>query len=256
MTMNDASSSAVPTPAPRLQPYTAKLVDRNVYNEKFQLLKLELIQPNKLQFTAGQYIIISVPGIAQRKSYSIASPPSVDHALDLLVDVTPQGPGSKYLQSSPIGTVMSFMAPVGGFTVPARTSPMGQEEDSLVFVATGSGIAPMKSMLTDLLVYQKDERPIILYWGLRFAEEQFWFEDFEEMARTHKNFTFHPILSRPPESWPLCRGRVTDCLGIHTLPERAGYFLCGNGDMIKDARALLMEKGVKPEHLHNESFHG
>jgi ferredoxin-NADP reductase len=240
----------------RLQPFTAKLSERFVLNEKFIQLRLELTQPNRLYFRAGQYVLLTVPTTPQKKSYSICSAPAMDHAIEMLVDISPQGHGTKYLSAIQPGEVVQFMAPVGQFVIAAPDTPVGANEKSLVFIATGSGIAPFKGILEDLLITQNDQRPMVLYWGLRHAQDQFWFNEFTQLAQQHANFTFHPVLSQAPVNWHLCRGRVTDCLLVHPLPQdQVGYYLCGNSAMITDVKALLETKHVPLQHIHHEKFY-
>jgi ferredoxin-NADP reductase len=240
----------------KLQPFTAKMSERRILNEKFQSLRFELVEPSRLRFTAGQYILLTVPTTPQKKSYSITTSPSTEHAFELMIELAPQGHGVKYLTSLQPGDEIKFMAPVGLFTLAAPESPIGQAEKAFVFIATGSGIAPFKSILEDLLISKNEQRPIILYWGLRYAEDQFWFNEFQQLAQQHKNFTFHPTLSKAPDNWQLCRGRVTDCLLIHPMPvEQAGYYLCGSSAMIGDVKELLTKQGVPAQHIHHEKFY-
>jgi NAD(P)H-flavin reductase len=234
--------------------YTAKLTQRRDFNETFFQLYFELMEPNRLEFKSGQYVLLNVPGEGKKKSYSICSSPQTQHAIELLIDSAPDGPGSRYLKALKVGETITFMAPFGNFVLPPVGSPLEQAETSLAFVATGSGIAPMPSFLDDLLVARGDKRPITLYWGLRYAEDQFWYEEFSEMAQIHPNFRFHPVLSRAPEEWPLCRGRVTDCLTVHAQAPNTGYYLCGSSAMIDDVSAILAKQGVLKEHIHHERF--
>lgn len=239
-----------------LQSYTATLSDRKVLTPTFHQLRFELKSPNRIEFQAGQYILLSVPTTPQRKSYSIASAPQVDHAFELLVDLAPQGHGTQYLESLQLGDEISFMAPVGLFVIAPADSAQGQQEQALEFVATGSGIAPFKGILEDLLIAKNDQRPIKLYWGLRYSTDQFWFDEFSQLAQQHPNFSFHPTLSKPPDEWQLCRGRVTDCLLVHPQPPvPTGYYLCGNSAMIGDVKRILAEKGVPETHVHHEKFY-
>lgn len=247
--------TAAPAQPMNIQTFRARLAESTVYNDKFIQLHFELIEPNRLKFRAGQYLQLTVPGTPQKKSYSICSDPQVDHAVAVLVDVTPHGPGSNYLENLKPGEEVTFMAPFGRFVVEPRETPVGSAEKNLVFVATGSGIAPIRAMLEDLLIYQADDRPMTLHWGLRQAGDQCWYEDFELLSQQHPNFRFHPVLSQAPDSWPLCRGRVTDCLMVHDLPPDAGYYLCGSAAMIADVRDLLLKKGVTEEHVHHEKFY-
>ncbi|MCD8484067.1 FAD-binding oxidoreductase [Candidatus Woesebacteria bacterium] len=192
------NTPAAATVAPRIQTFSARLSEKQIYNDIYTLYHFELSAPPRIAFTAGQYVLLTVPGTPYRRSYSIASEPDLEHAIELLVDLRPQGEATRYLGGLELGAEIEFMGPVGSFTVPRLDSVLGQEESELWFVATGSGIAPFRSMIEDLLVDDADTRPITLVWGLRHAEHQFWYDEFTQLAEQHANFTFRPCcLSRP-----------------------------------------------------------
>lgn len=238
-----------------IQNFSARVADSTLLTDKFHYLHLELIEPKRIEFTAGQYILLSVPGTEQKKSYSIASSPEMNHAIELLVDVSPLGVGTTYINNLKLGDMVRFAAPSGQFAVAQSGTPAGDAEKALVFIATGSGIAPIKSMILDQLQTRKDARSITLYWGLRLETDLCWLDEFEELVRTFPNFQFHPVLSKAEAEWPLCRGRVTDCLAIHPMNPETGYYLCGNKQMIEDVHLYLLQKNVTPEHIHNEKFY-
>jgi len=231
------------------QKYTARFEDKTEHNQKFTQYAFELLEPNEMEFQAGQYVSIQVDDQGTRRSYSICSTPDIKHGFELLLDLEPQGVGSKFFQNLQFGQEISLLGPLGNFTL------ANQGEDALVLVATGSGVAPFRSMILDLLQVKKDPRPIILYWGLRYAQQMFWQDEFEELAQNFANFKFHPVLSRPSEEWILCSGRVTDCLSVHSLPENAGYYLCGGKQMVLDCISMLQSLSVKPENVHHENFY-
>ncbi|HAV15093.1 MAG TPA: hypothetical protein DCX25_02075 [Candidatus Pacebacteria bacterium] len=236
------------------QQYTAKVSDSLEYNQKFYSITFELVEPHTLSFKAGQYILLNVPGTEQKKSYSIVSPPSLDHAVELLVDNTPRGYGTRYLGSLRPGDSVSFLAPVGMFGIESQETEIGQQEKALVFVATGSGISALHSIILDQLQNKHDARKMVLYWGLRYTQDSFWIQEFQELEKTFSNFSLHLVFSQAGDDWTLCRGRVTDCLSVHPMVEYAGYYLCGNGGMIKEVQQLLLARGVKQEHIHHEKF--
>jgi len=238
-----------------IQEYRARLSERVQLNPRFAELRFELVEPNRLEFRAGQYVMVKVPGIPHTRSYSIASAPRVNHAIELLVDMQPQGPGTKYLDSLQPGQEIEFKAPVGIFTVPDQDSPLGQGEKELLFLATGSGVAPYKGILEDLLLAKKDPRLVTLIWGLRYEVDQFWYEEFRLLAQEHQNFSFQPVLSKPQQEWGFHTGHVTDVLRIQDEYDQRGFYLCGSNAMILEARHILSEKGVDPKHVHSESFH-
>jgi ferredoxin-NADP reductase len=236
-----------------VQKCIAALSDRQQLTEKFQHLYFEMKEPNVLAFEAGQYVSIGFPDSPLRRSYSIASSPVNTHGFELLIDTTPQGIGTKYLTGLAPGAEISCLAPMGVFVL--AKDEQAAKEKSLVFVATGSGVAPLRSMILWLLQTQNDQRQIWLYWGLRYEQDMFWEDEFQEMSQLFPNFHFHITLSRAGQEWPLCRGRVTDCLSIHQLPPDAGYYLCGNKPMIEEVSALLAQKGIPKEFVHHEKFY-
>src|SRR3989344_947779 len=228
--------------------FRARVAEKQMLAIKFLWLHLELVQPDRIEFTAGQYIMMRVLGAETLRHYSICSAPSEDHAIELLVDVGPQGLGSKYLQDLKLGDEVEFMAPAGRFVV--------AEEKELWFVATGSGISSIKSMILDLLVDKKDSRPMWLHWGLLYPEDVFWFTNFAELAEEYDNFTFDPVLSGPSGGWKFCEGHVFECVvKHHNNFSTIGAYLCGNKAMIEEVSAKLREKGVDQEKIHSEEFY-
>lgn len=232
------------------QRFTARLEDRIVHNDKFVQYTFELVSPHLIQFAAGQYVSMKVSERGERRSYSICSPPGVQHSFELLVDISPQGIGSLYIESLKLGDEVDVLAPMGVFTLASSGV-----EQSLAFVATGSGITPFRSMILHLLQEQLDTRPITLYWGLRYAQDLFWQNDFQDLAEAFPNFKFHPVLSKAADEWPLCRGRVTDCLAVHGVPPNTGFYICGNEHMVKDTIQLLQQGGVSETFIHHEKFY-
>ena len=231
--------------------FKARVAENSRLASKFQHLHLELVEPHRLEFVAGQYVMMRVPGAETLRHYSITSTPSEDHAIELLVDVGPQGPGSKYLQELKPGDGVEFMAPGGKFVVAEGT------EEKLIFVATGSGISPIRSMIENLLVDKKDKRPMWLHWGLRHPEDVFWFSEFAVWAEDYDNFTFDPVLSRPNEGWKFCSGHTSECVAKHHKNfSEMGAYLCGNKVMIEEVTKLLVDKGVPMERIHREEFYG
>jgi ferredoxin-NADP reductase len=230
--------------------YIARLSDKLVLNSKYTKFSFELVTPNVMEFTAGQYISIAMPAGGYRRSYSLCSTPNITHGFELLVDVVPNGMGVKYLNSLKFGDQINFLGPIGLFTVAPEV-----QAGPLVFVATASGIAPFRSMILDQLQIKQHPEKIQLYWGSRRVEELFWQDEFEELMTSYPQFQFHPVISQPLAEWPLCRGRVTDCLLVHQLIPNAHYYLCGNAAMIEDMITLLMKRGVPKDSIHREKFY-
>lgn len=227
----------------------AKLADKIIQNQKFVQYFFELIEPHEVQFQAGQYVSLKVSERGDRRSYSICSSPEKNHGFELLIDISPQGLGTSFLSEMTLGQEVDVLMPLGVFTV-----SQASDEQAVIFLGTGSGIAPFRSMILDQLQAKHDTRPIVLHWGLREVNQLFWQDEFQELAESFPNFHFHPVISRPTNEWPLCRGRVTDCLRTHEFNQQAGYYLCGNAAMLQETLTILQEKGILPGHIHHEKF--
>lgn len=232
------------------QLYTAILEDKLIYNSKFTHYSFELREPHRLEFQAGQYVSIQVADDGSRRLYSIISSPSITHGFEILVESIAHGLGSRFLEQLKFGDEISLLAPMGEFTINHT-----QDERAIHFIATGSGIAPIRCMLFDLLQNRQDSRKIQLYWGLRHPNDLIWQNDFLNLSETYSNFKFHPVMSQPLDEWTLCRGRVTDCLLVHDLMTQAGYYLCGSQEMVADVTKILIEKEVDKKFIHSEKYY-
>ncbi|MFZ5376565.1 MAG: ferredoxin--NADP reductase [Patescibacteria group bacterium] len=231
------------------QQFIARFEDKQQLNDKFWLYSFELENPFRMEFEAGQYVSIKINAQGERRAYSIASSPEVNHGFELLLDVEPNGLGVHYLQNLQFGDKVSMMSPMGRFVL--QQEP---REAALTLVATGSGIAPLRGMVLWLLQAQHDTRPIVLHWGLRSTDHLAWEEDFTDLMQAFPNFKFHPVISQAPQAWPLCKGHVTDCLNYHQHLPESGYYLCGSREMVEDTKALLLAKGISPMAIHHEMF--
>jgi NAD(P)H-flavin reductase len=237
-----------------MQKFKAKVSRHELLAGSFQYFHFELMEPHRIDFQAGQYIILTVDeekGI--RRNYSIASGPEMNHAIELLIDIWPKGSGSMYLASLAPGDEIEFVGPVGSFMVK-------EEDRELLFVATGSGIAPLRAMVFDQLITKKNTNPIRLWWGMRYQKDCFWVEDFDVLEKEHSNFQWDLSLSRPPEGWPLHSGHVTG----HVLEyvkqvsskkrQSLVVYLCGNRQMIEEVSTNLKEVGILDNQIHFEKF--
>lgn len=233
------------------QKFTAKVAEHIELNQKFHSLRLELVEPHRLEFTAGQYISVAIglpaqAGGGERRAYSITSTPATKHAVDLLVDVEPAGKGATFMRNLKPGDAVEFLAPLGRFVAAA--------EPKLLFVATGSGIAPFKSMIFDLLEEKKDQREIWLLWGLRKVEEMFWEEEWRQINEYYANFHYRLMISRPPGMWPLVSGHVDKELSDVKLDSSWGVYLCGNQEMIAEVEQMVQNRGVLAAKIHKEKY--
>jgi len=214
-------------------------------------ITLRLLEPTQIEFKAGQFISFEVVKEGLKfplvRPYSIASPPSQRERVALLLNLIPGGPASTFLFGLKEGDEIRFTGPAGSFYLrddPAR---------DFLFVATGTGIAPFRSMLLTLFE-RGTSRAVTLYWGLRSQRDLYYQDELETLARAHPNFSFLTTLSRPEDGWKGARGRVTRLVEerIATVANLDVY-LCGNSGMIKNVTEIVRGKGLCP--IHREKFY-
>jgi len=223
----------------------ATCVSNNKISSTYQDLVFEM--PAGFNFMAGQYLTCRVSP-DRLNSYSIAGKVG-DSRLGLLVDTKPGGPGSKYFAAIKPGDKMPSLGPFGKFVLNLND---GAEE--LIFLGTGSGVAPLKAMIEAAFV-QGVTKPMKLYFGLRHREDIFWNDYFDRLQAEHNNFKFALCLSQPDESWQGTSGHITDLVkaDYKDLSHAAGY-LCGGIKMIEEAREVLVELAMPETRVYHEKF--
>ena len=91
-------------------------------------------------------------------------------------------------------------------------------------------------------------------WGLRFVEDMFWEDDWQEIDEFYPNFHYRLVLSKPPEKWPLATGHVGDEIKNLNLDKDWGVYLCGNQEMVAEVKQMVQDKGVPEAQIHFEKF--
>lgn len=209
-------------------------------NEK--ILRVDFDLTSKLEFTPGQFVNLLV-GPNTYRSYSICSD-SRKLPLSIVASVAHTGIGSDYLKALKKGDSLEMLAPCGFF---ALKKPFAK---NLVFVATGTGIAPFISMFHELL-REKFEGNVVFYFGVRNPKELFFQNVLDSFKKQFSNFDYTLCFSRECGEDPCSLGRVTKFLEVR---ESSHYYLCGHPEMIKDIIKLLEDQGVSKDNIFTEKF--
>lgn len=235
-----------------------------IYTEKEELapdvyrFRFSLQHGQKLAFQAGQYMILFVPQdkeIPARRLYSILTPPTQTDFFDLVLDIFPNGVGSQYLMRRSVGDLVMFQGPAGMFTLkePAKET---------IFIATGTGIVPMKSIFDTHSLSQSH-----LLWGVPTYKDSYFFKQLKTLADRNRNFHFTICLSRErsleivpqADRKHFIIGRVTtgfkeklagEVVTLSTL----NYYLCGGREVVESLRQFLAGTGIPKERVHFEKF--
>jgi phenol hydroxylase P5 protein len=210
------------------------------------------IDGDGVEFQAGQYINLSVPGVEQPRAFSIASSPSEPNTIELNIRLVEGGVATTVLHKDvDVGDTLKFTAPLGRFFVRKSAS------DAMIFCAGGSGLSSPKSMILDLLE-AGDTRSITLVYGARTKEELYYLELFETLAEKHSNFTYLAVLSDEPltSDWCGARGFVHELVNEHFNNRFSDHkaYLCGPPLMLDACISALMQGRLFEEHIFMESF--
>jgi ferredoxin-NADP reductase len=217
-------------------------------------LSFERTDGAPLAFEAGQWMSLVLPLAAgeARRSYSIASPPMGTPRFEIAVTHVQGGPGSSYLHQLPMGEVVRTIGPQGFFT---RAKGKGLPA---LFVATGTGVTPLRSMLHDALASSATE-PLWLVFGVRHASDMLYADELAKLARAYPNARVEFTLSQPPEGWTGRRGYVqTHVRALWEELAKVGpphAYVCGLQRMVGSVRDLLRkDMNVPREQVHSERY--
>lgn len=222
--------------------YTGTIREITPLTEHVLHITCTLPEKTALEFAAGQYATVIIDQ-KTRRQYSFCSDPKQTHEVSFVVDTTPGGPGSRFFQEKRVGEEVQFLAPLGLFVLHKTTQ-------KTLFVATGTGIAPIRSMILAGVA----TTPMTLYWGLRHEEDVYWDREFTNLAARYPTFHYHLVLSQPTPTWKGMTGHVTEFVKLYPgLPDITAY-LCGNNHMVAEVTQLLVELQVPPEAIYTELF--
>ncbi len=194
------------------------------------------------QFKPGQFVMIDLPieSKISYRSYSIASAPSNDNVFELIIVLNPTGLGTPFMWNHyEVGMKVPVAGPIGKFTLPEKI------DHDLCLIATGTGIAPLRSMLHHIVNSNIEHQNIYMLFGNRYQKDILYRQEMELFDAQHEKFRFIPVLSREDAStW---NGRTGY---VHAVYEEifadhrpASFYLCGWKNMILEARDRLTGMG-------------
>jgi propane monooxygenase reductase subunit len=218
-------------------------------------LVLKVTDPEGLEFNAGQYVDIGVPGAEdEHRSFSMANAPGEPDRLEFMIKLYEGGRFSGLLDNGngiSVGDELKCKGPFGMFTL-RDSSPR-----RLVFIAGGAGMAPILSLLRSM-AEKGTERPATFYYGARTQDDLFALEEMERFESVLPDFTFVPALSEDEEGggWEGEAGLITDVVDRLEDDDLADVdaYLCGPPPMVDAAIALLERRGVPESHIYFDRF--
>ncbi len=232
-----AGAKAIP-----IRTLPARVADVDIRGD-VAILTVALPKAPAFKFHAGQYMEILLKD--GTRSYSIASAPSQTDTLEFHVRHRPNGLFSPQLFSGSLksGAIIRLRGPLGSFYLNDDTP-----NKPLILLATGTGFAPIKAILHQLIASQPN-RPVHLYHGARTTAGLYDQTALHQLLAQLPNAHYTPVLSRPDPDWQGATGYITQHL-LRDHPDLSAHevYACGSPDMIRDSQAALTTQAKLPEH--------
>ena len=205
---------------------------------------------HSFDYLAGQAVIMGPHGAAVRRPFSIACSPeraAEMHALEMLIAL--EG-GSEDLTWATAGALVDVEGPIGTFTFPASL-----DQSRVLFVAGGTGIAPVRAMLDHVLRRYPSERVSLLY-STRRSDEFAFVEELRAHERAGRLELHQTVTRDDGTSWDGKRGRIgrSHFEAVLHEPRATLCFVCGPPSLVSDSAATLSELGVPDTLIRTEDW--
>lgn len=205
------------------------------------------LPPNQqLNYHPGQYVdVIGKGGL--RRSYSIATAATDEKLIELHIRQVADGEMSRYwFCDAQVGDLLRLNGPLGTFFLREIAGL------DLIFLATGTGMAPIKAMLEGMVAGPKEHQPrsVRVYWGGRVPQDLYW-----SVSEIDLEVEYTPVLSRADSSWLGARGYVQQAVSDSDVNlEHAVVYACGSLAMVDSARTRLVTAGLNPRRFYSDAF--
>jgi len=198
-------------------------------------------------FIPGQFAIIHFPalgGSMPYRSYSIAG--KKGNVIEFCISLKEDGAATTLLWGMKKGDPLSITEAKGDFILRQPA------ENEVCFIATGTGVAPFKPMIAQLLLSDPKVH-VKLVFGNRYTKDILYHDHWNELALNHPNFSYYPVLSR--EEWNGSTGYVHECyLPMFKHAPLAQFYICGWKEMISETRRNLKSLGYNRKQYFIESY--
>ncbi|MEW5737206.1 MAG: 2Fe-2S iron-sulfur cluster binding domain-containing protein [Thermodesulfobacteriota bacterium] len=239
-----------------IREFSARVASARMVTETIREIRLDLMEPREISFKSGQFIQFHVPAYQESsepvyRAYSIASAQADSGGLTLLVTRVPKGIASTYIHEHlKPGNQVKISGPYGEFY-------LRDSDHEIIMIATGSGLAPLVSLLHQLAA-KGSTRKITLFFGTYRPADIFYRQEIEELGKKLPGFTFVPVLSgaKPEDDWKGETGIVTAPVKrlLEQHPSTRDAYLCGNPLMIDTAVKMFTENGIPAERIYYDKF--
>lgn len=234
-TMDSVTRIKTKTPSP----YKLAHIETDTHDTT--TFRFELPADATLDMLPGDFLYVhaTLNGKPIKRAYTPSSLPGITGSFDLTVKRYETGSISKYLHDQEIGQTVLMSGPnTGGHWVDGMAMRVG-------FVAGGTGITPMISIIRWILTNQLDTELYLLFAN-KTESDIIFRQEWDLNIREYHNFHCHHVLEEPPPGWLDSRGRITPALLRQHLPPPGAdscVFVCGPPAMVDSVEATLKELG-------------
>jgi ferredoxin-NADP reductase len=215
------------------------------------IVRLDL-QGQPFPYRAGQAAYLQPQGADRRRPYSFASAPeeTLGHGLvEFLVQTGTNGVSGLTPDLIRPGTPVAVDGPLGSFTFPEHP-----RERRFVFIAGGTGIAPLRSMLWHALLAERNGHVGLIY-SVRAPEEFAYLQEFQRLESDGRIDFRHTVTRAASEGWTGRQGRIdVSCLEGLIVPGETLCFLCGPPTLVGEIPPQLKQLGVNEDQIKMEQW--
>lgn len=226
---------------------------REIIDHTHNVRELDVItqEPSEFKFRAGQFVMLHVPqteGKPLLRAYSIASAEQRIDGFRLIFKYVENGAASKYVWDLKGEETLQFTGPFG------RVFFQEPPSEQIVFLNTGSGVSQHFSYLLSKGAQYPHVKYRLLF-GVRSQRDIYHRELLEKLQNELPDFKYEFILSRPEDGWTGRQGYVQNFIrDFNYTAHPTTFYLCGNGGMIKETKAILEADGIDKTKIWAEAF--
>lgn len=238
-----------------IREYTCKCIEIRDLTHDIKEFRFGLVEPKTMDYIPGQYVQLLTPAYKKNseevyRAYSISSDPAEKNTIELIIRLVPGGICTTYcFEYLKVGDEVKMNGPYGDFRLSETDAP-------IVFIAGGSGMAPIKCML-HYMKNTQNKRKTTYYFGANQTRELFHLDLMKQFEKQLSNFKFVPVVAQPENGGTnnYETGLVTEAVrrGLKKASESEAY-LCGSPGMIEASIKVLRELGMVEKNIFYDKF--
>lgn len=229
--------------------FQAEMIENVQATPDIHLIRMRLLEPVSIAYAAGQYFEFDIPALSETRAYSMATPYQANNELEFHIKRVDHGIGSNYLCNLSAGSRITGSGPYGQMRLKTR-------DKDLLFVAGGSGMAPIKALIEEL-ISEPFEHEAWFFYGARSREDLYLAKKWVELEQQYPYFHFIPALSekRPDDEWTGEEGYIADAVKrkMGSMPNTDAY-LCGPPKLIETTIGVITQLGIRGANIAYDEF--